>query len=982
MPHSGSSKMPKTRRKTEKEEYPVTPPPALDLNDLEFGIRSPSYNNEEFNSARSRSSYSKSSVSSVSLNVDEDEIREDNRSSNTIDDKASCPSIITQASGSAKNENALRAPNDDNDASLLNDASSSPKLENDASSQNETSSPTGNVRESSPLERENAPSSPKMDKDLRQHDDDGNGQDKDKQSTSSIRPTDGLDDKDPEPLCPTDDSLWPVFYGHLYRLFSSTYLPTEGWDYFKLIRNLIEKCPEFMPSPLDEAHALEISKSLSELNTFIVNHNTDITCLTKNLVFQYYVLQFRQKANKLVKRLNVYLYVDNGEVIIQNKFHNNENLTKMRGYCPPGPTLALQNSFEVLQENVDDEICDNNVPTVNIKNVNEHVVTGNSNRKRKNCSPEPVKKDKALKASCDKNDVTLVNNKMTTVVNNMVENAECNDMVNNNVNNNDSNNGNLEGINGVESVIINDTVAETKNDETVNNNNTQRGDNEENVVEMEEINTDTGKKYNYTIYFETCRDWETKFKTLMQSCPKLNAKHHRGNVMLISTTDPTQFRQAQKFLDNNKIPARIIDPSSLKPLKYLIRGLPLNFPPSDILEALKEVDIEPIRAAALTNRRTKQKMPLYMVCIKDTPAAKNIKLIKSISYMSVTWEVFNTKGYAQCYNCMAWGHSSHSCKLSPKCLKCGKDHRTDKCGLPKEGATLKCANCHGDHAANYRGCRFHPANKTARTATGARFNPAPPPANNPWNRNKITQNTSNDNENHNPQVSINENQGDNMDTLEEDISPTPQNEVVESHRQGNSNHEEQADSINTRSEEIRTDPIKELEPFQNIIMDLYDRDEVIILRRDPFKDKYIRLDRPDAEASVIRNASGQVMKNADVGSVFPFDRLNEREKEVKNVNNSRDKKKATKNKNKANIANNDNNTNQVEANQGEENNSGMADFVNLLKQAREWLAYLKSLNIMNIFKELSNTFHSNLDPMEKMYNACKIITEAAERLLV
>ena len=68
----------------------------------------------------------------------------------------------------------------------------------------------------------------------------------------------------------------------------------------------------------------------------------------------------------------------------------------------------------------------------------------------------------------------------------------------------------------------------------------------------------------------------------------------------------------------------------------------------------------------------------------------------------------------QCYKCQKFGHNFFECKeAASTCLRCGGDHRLTSCTMQKEHA--KCANCHQNHAANYKGCKsFKEALKHAK----------------------------------------------------------------------------------------------------------------------------------------------------------------------------------------------------------------------------------------------------------------------------
>ena len=56
-----------------------------------------------------------------------------------------------------------------------------------------------------------------------------------------------------------------------------------------------------------------------------------------------------------------------------------------------------------------------------------------------------------------------------------------------------------------------------------------------------------------------------------------------------------------------------------------------------------------------------------------------------------------------------------NCNLTPLCVKCGEKHLSTSCSLPKKTnlpkeelettrKLIRCANCSGQHTANYRGC--------------------------------------------------------------------------------------------------------------------------------------------------------------------------------------------------------------------------------------------------------------------------------------
>ncbi|GFW11791.1 nucleic-acid-binding protein from transposon X-element [Trichonephila clavipes] len=64
----------------------------------------------------------------------------------------------------------------------------------------------------------------------------------------------------------------------------------------------------------------------------------------------------------------------------------------------------------------------------------------------------------------------------------------------------------------------------------------------------------------------------------------------------------------------------------------------------------------------------------------------------------------------QCWRCQGFFHSSEVCHLPIRCLKCAGPHQVKDCTLQFEDP-LKCANCGGKHAANWRQCPRFPKAK-------------------------------------------------------------------------------------------------------------------------------------------------------------------------------------------------------------------------------------------------------------------------------
>lgn len=63
----------------------------------------------------------------------------------------------------------------------------------------------------------------------------------------------------------------------------------------------------------------------------------------------------------------------------------------------------------------------------------------------------------------------------------------------------------------------------------------------------------------------------------------------------------------------------------------------------------------------------------------------------------------------QCKKCQQFGHTKAFCAHTPKCIKCGNKHETIQC---RKTVNDKCANCQGEHTANYwKGCPIYKEKK-------------------------------------------------------------------------------------------------------------------------------------------------------------------------------------------------------------------------------------------------------------------------------
>jgi hypothetical protein len=114
-----------------------------------------------------------------------------------------------------------------------------------------------------------------------------------------------------------------------------------------------------------------------------------------------------------------------------------------------------------------------------------------------------------------------------------------------------------------------------------------------------------------------------------------------------------------------------------------------------------------------TSNNGSRPLPMFLVQLGNNEESKKIFDLKQIYGLKVSVESFvATNGPAQCYRCQQFGHSSKGCFVEPRCLKCSGKHLSRECKATEASNFVrKCANCGGQHCANYRGCEAFKAAK-------------------------------------------------------------------------------------------------------------------------------------------------------------------------------------------------------------------------------------------------------------------------------
>ena len=215
------------------------------------------------------------------------------------------------------------------------------------------------------------------------------------------------------------------------------------------------------------------------------------------------------------------------------------------------------------------------------------------------------------------------------------------------------------------------------------------------------------------------KNWRTFIKELNDvTTLGINAKLN-GEFLKVTPKSVEDFRTLQRHLINSKTKFHALNLKMDRPKKVLIKGLPADTNVDELKGDLAAMGYEIQRITQLLNRKSKAKLPVFLVYLAPTEGWKEIFNIFEIGYLRVRVDSFKSTGFKQCYNCQGFNHSSDRCTLTPRCVRCAGTHHTRDPTCPMRDDVnrtipAKCVNCAGDHPANFIKCPKNPRNKNSK----------------------------------------------------------------------------------------------------------------------------------------------------------------------------------------------------------------------------------------------------------------------------
>ena len=167
------------------------------------------------------------------------------------------------------------------------------------------------------------------------------------------------------------------------------------------------------------------------------------------------------------------------------------------------------------------------------------------------------------------------------------------------------------------------------------------------------------------------------------------------------------YKKLMQLIREQKLIGHTFTRKDERPYRIVIKNLHPSTPIEAITEAIENTGNK-IKGEVINAKHGPSKKPLFTWFVNLEPSPNNaaIKNLRYIYNTSITIEdPKRKKTIVQCKRCQQYGHTRNNCTRPFRCVKCAGNHNTTDC--PKKDRTIpcKCALCHEEHPANYKGCK-------------------------------------------------------------------------------------------------------------------------------------------------------------------------------------------------------------------------------------------------------------------------------------
>ncbi|GBM36743.1 hypothetical protein AVEN_171856-1 [Araneus ventricosus] len=141
---------------------------------------------------------------------------------------------------------------------------------------------------------------------------------------------------------------------------------------------------------------------------------------------------------------------------------------------------------------------------------------------------------------------------------------------------------------------------------------------------------------------------------------KCNAKE-AGEFVKPFCETPRDVRSLLEFLDKSNKEYFVIPGQVVKPIKIVIKGLPIDMDLEEIKTELVNKKFRVEKVNQLKRYKTREPLNIYQIHLFPSDNIKEIYHLTTLSYNIITVEPYENRQHHQCYNCQMWSHGSKNC---------------------------------------------------------------------------------------------------------------------------------------------------------------------------------------------------------------------------------------------------------------------------------------------------------------------------------
>lgn len=200
-------------------------------------------------------------------------------------------------------------------------------------------------------------------------------------------------------------------------------------------------------------------------------------------------------------------------------------------------------------------------------------------------------------------------------------------------------------------------------------------------------------------------NYEDLYLLLKKENCLFTAKLLSSGEIKLNSPNSDEYRKIVKTIKATKLTWYTYEDKQTRPIRVIAKKLPPSCLPESIIKDLRDNQgFKIIEAVNILDRKTKERLPTFMLTFNHDEDISKIYEIKNILGVKVQIEPKkSSKQVPQCKKCQRYGHTQKYCQRDPKCVKCAGEHLSSACPQ-QQMAKPKCINCGENHPANYRGC--------------------------------------------------------------------------------------------------------------------------------------------------------------------------------------------------------------------------------------------------------------------------------------